>query len=181
MSFSRDCGSKIFLKCFFRGRLFEVIFEHFCRNHHPPPYSFGYTVGASIRLRHRWIGNDRLYKTAASNRIEFSFFHFISDSPDSKQRWYLLLSVLSGVDVDAEEFAAQNSALINRNGAMNLPGRVHSYLKKLEVALSYQSATFLSPSGARLSSWPLSPWECQATTSSLIYFSQHNSQELLIW
>ena len=81
-----DCGSKIFLKCFFRGRLFEVIFEHFCRNHHPPPYSFGYTVGASIRLRHRWIGNDRLYKTAASNRIEFSFFHFISDSPDSKQR-----------------------------------------------------------------------------------------------
>ncbi len=40
---------------------------------------------------------------------------------------------------DAEQFAAQNGALINQNSGMYLPGRLHSYLKKLRVALSYQS------------------------------------------
>ncbi len=35
---------------------------------------------------------------------------------------------------DAAGFTAQNGALINQNGGMYLPGRAHSFLKKLEVA-----------------------------------------------
>ena len=48
---------------------------------------------------------------------------------------------------DAAEFAANHGAVVNRNGGMYLPGRAHSYLKKVEVAHAYQTAASLSPSG----------------------------------